>query len=190
MTGTRKDPDLGGAQYSPIGHYSPRPDESTLHPENYRSRYWLRGPNQWESGTINAARKKSCYGVLELEEHSHLRLPHVYTQKLDRFEAFRGDNAQAMAYRLDESSYYRLMDRLGLHAGNYTPDVAPGAPPKQATPPTISCPSILPSNDSRDSSNQQYLSNDLFRPAHTKNGPSQDQRRSKSGRMNGQSPSS
>ncbi|CAD6444541.1 b8bcef7f-969b-42f0-8ae4-cfee0c5720dc [Sclerotinia trifoliorum] len=188
MTGTPMDPDLSCTQYSPIGNCFPL-DDSTPHPEKYRSRYWLRGP-KWEAGTINVARQEGCHGTLELDEHSSLRLPHVYRQTLDRFRAFRGDNSQAMAYRLDESSYYRLMDRLSLHAGNYTSDIAPRALPRQATPPTTTWPPLPPSQINIDSSNSQYLPNGSYRSTRTRNGPSQAQRRSNLGRANNHSPSS
>lgn len=119
--------DHGGTQYSPIGHCFP-PDKDTKipHPEKYRSRYWLRGENLTKTSLEEARTKKVYERTIELEKHSQLRLPHVFTQPLSNFEAFGGKDSRAMDYSLDKFSYYRLMDRLGLDAGNDTPHTMDG----------------------------------------------------------------
>lgn len=141
MTGTPMDPDQHGTQYSPIGHYFPPipsraarySEPFTPHPTKHRSRYWLHGPSDWDQGTINAARQDHNHGIIQLAKYSQLRLPHVYTLRIDRFKAFGGNNALAIDYRLDEASYYRLMDRLGLNPDYYVRDIFP-RPPSGAWP--------------------------------------------------------
>ncbi|TGO39400.1 hypothetical protein BHYA_0055g00320 [Botrytis hyacinthi] len=124
MTGKPIYHDREGTQYSPIGHYFP-PGNGSPHPARFQSRYWLENPNPWDERTIDAARQSPHRRLIELAKHSKLRLPHVYVQTADRFKAFGGHNTPASEYRLDEGSYYRLMDRLGLHASNYKSDISP-----------------------------------------------------------------
>lgn len=113
MTSSRLIPDRG-SQYSPIGHYFPlRRDERTPHPQEYRSRYWLRAQNFMHT-TIDENRDRTRERTIELQKYSKLRLPHVFTQPLSNFEAFGGENSEASQYVLDKASYYRLMDRLGI----------------------------------------------------------------------------
>ncbi|APA11724.1 predicted protein [Sclerotinia sclerotiorum 1980 UF-70] len=121
---TRIKNDKRGTEYSPIGHYFPtHKEEKKLHPKKYRSRYWLRGENFSET-TLNEARSQRVYQrTIELRKYSMLRLPHVFTQPLSKFEPFGGCNSRAMDYCLDKSSYYRLMGRLGLRSGNDRSDI-------------------------------------------------------------------
>ncbi|KAF7870337.1 hypothetical protein EAF04_004083 [Stromatinia cepivora] len=124
MTSTPIRNDQRDTQYSPIGHYFPTQKNAEIpHPEKYRSRYWLRGEN-FSKTTLDEARSKRGYErTVELQKHSFLRLPHVFTQPLSKFEAFGGCNSRAMDYSLDKPSYYRLMDRLSLSSGNDTSDM-------------------------------------------------------------------
>ncbi|TGO25331.1 hypothetical protein BPAE_0082g00150 [Botrytis paeoniae] len=113
MTSSRLRRDWG-SQYSPIGHYFPlKKDDKIPHPQEYRSRYWLRVHN-FSHTTIDENRAKTRGRTIKLQRYSKLRLPHVFTQPLSNFEAFGGDNSKATQYSLDKASYYRLMDRLGI----------------------------------------------------------------------------
>ncbi|ESZ98498.1 hypothetical protein SBOR_1160 [Sclerotinia borealis F-4128] len=115
-----------GTLYSPIKHYFTTPKEDKklrkLASTPVRSNYFLRAL-QWEKDTINNVRNKIFgHPNLELEKYSELRLPHVYELPLKRFKPFGGSEARAIDHRLDEGSYYRLMDRLGLEASRYPTD--------------------------------------------------------------------
>ncbi|KAF5873040.1 uncharacterized protein Bfra_008317 [Botrytis fragariae] len=171
MTGRPIKLDQEGTQYSPIGHYFPQWNgwQNVPHPETYRSRYWLRGPYNWNYGTIDQDRQNPNRSrILELEEHSKLRLPHVYSQSIARFKPFGGDNTSAKIYRLDEGSYYRLIDRLGLSRSNYDPEIAPRSTSPSSRVSTSSTPDTLP--------------NGPYSIGRSKNGPSQIERRQDTGK--------
>ncbi|EMR90292.1 hypothetical protein ACHAPC_000748 [Botrytis cinerea] len=173
MTGKPIYHDQEGTQYSPIGHYFP-PGNGIPHPARFRSRCWLLNPNPWNERTINAARQSANRRLIELEKYSELRLPHIYLQKADTFKAFGGHNTSAPEYRLDEGSYHRLMDRLGLNASNYTSDMLPRTLTRHN--PTVSVPTSLSSQASA-SPTPQNLSHDYYSPGRWRNGPSQSERR-------------
>ncbi|THV50238.1 hypothetical protein BGAL_0159g00230 [Botrytis galanthina] len=172
MTGNPIYHDQEGTQYSPIGHYFP-PGNGIPHPPRFQSRYWLKNPNLWNERTIDVARHSPHRKLIELAKHSKLRLPHVYVQTANRFKAFGGHNTSASEYRLDEGSYYRLMDRLGLHASNYTPDMSPSSSPRPHSIVSISTP--LSSRASA-LSTQQNQSDVHYPPGRSRHGPSQRQR--------------
>ncbi|KAF7908384.1 uncharacterized protein EAF01_004139 [Botrytis porri] len=111
--------------------------------------------------------------LIELAKHSKLRLPHVYVQTVDRFKAFGGHNTSASEYRLDEGSYYRLMDRLGLHASNYASDVFPSTLHRPHSTVSVSTPlsSQVPT-----SSTPQNQSDVYYAPGRSPYGPSQSER--------------
>ncbi|TGO46227.1 hypothetical protein BOTNAR_0602g00070 [Botryotinia narcissicola] len=103
MTSSRLRRDWG-SQYSPIGHYFPlRRDERIPHPQEYRSRYWLRVHN-FVHTSIDENRARTRERTIELQKYSKLRLPNVFTQPLSNFEAFGGDNSEASQYVLDKAS--------------------------------------------------------------------------------------
>ncbi|KAF7933534.1 uncharacterized protein EAE98_003243 [Botrytis deweyae] len=185
MTGNPIPHDQVGTQYSPIGHYFP-PGSGIPHPARFRSRYWLKNPNPWNERTIDAARQSPRRRLIELEKHSKLRLPHVYVQKANRFKAFGGHNTSASEYRLDEGSYYRLMDRLGLHASNYNSDMSPRTLHRPHS--TVSISTSLSSRASA-SSTQQNQSALNFSLGRLRNGPSQRERYQNTRNENYESPS-
>ncbi|TGO61179.1 hypothetical protein BCON_0029g00200 [Botryotinia convoluta] len=119
--------------------------------------------------------------ILELEEHSKLRLPHVYSQSIARFNPFEGLNTSALIYRLDKGSYYRLMDRLGLSHSDYGPEIAP-----RPTPPVS--PPNAPSSRVSTSSTPDSLSDGPYPIGRSKNGPSQFKRRQNTRTRDRQSP--
>ncbi|KAJ8067238.1 hypothetical protein OCU04_004602 [Sclerotinia nivalis] len=93
-----------------------------------------------------------------------LRLPHVFTQPLSKFEAFGDRNSRAMDYSLDKPSYYRLTDRLGLGSVNDTSDmeylrtVKPGSQNNSnysgILSPLVSHPSVYDSTENNPSQSQ------------------------------------
>lgn len=169
MTGTRRSQDRrdGTAVYSPIKHYFTSAKENdTLWTHSrrrvcdpIRSNYFLRVLD-WSENTISQVRGTIAkYETLQLQKFSELRFPHVFESSLQRFQPFAGQRATAIDHRLDEGSYYRLMDRIGLKASHYTPDArlkgvdsrnstAPNMPtPDQSSSITPSFPSASPSSN-------------------------------------------